>query len=86
MALLGWLLAYWGWWIVLGSIVLIVRFPHYGEELADYVNDPLDEKLAMVVSYIQYLTLWPRKYWLLLRSEESDDENYDDHEEGTPGE
>lgn len=74
MAILGWVLAYWAFWMLIGSLVMAVRFPDFLDELAEFREDPLDEQLSLLWGYLHYLTLWPRKYWVRERSEDYDDD------------
>jgi hypothetical protein len=84
MALIGWLLAYWGLWMVIGSLVMSMRFPDFSEEMAEYRDDPIGEKFVVLWSYLKYLTVWPAKY--RLREQAEDDDDDDDDEPSLPQE
>lgn len=78
MTLLGWLLAYWAFWMLIGSLIMAMRFDSFFEEFAGYRNEPMDEKFSVLWAYLKYLTLWPRMYYLRCRYEDDDDDEDDD--------
>lgn len=82
MVVLGWLLAYWGIWMVLGSFVLSVRFPGFWDGLGQLRELPLKYQLSALVEYILRLTMWPKVYNEGVKFEEGDDDEGDDSQAG----
>jgi len=78
MLILGWLLAYWFFWMLVGCFVMGMRFPDFFDEFAVECDRPIDDKLALLWNYVTYLTNWPRNYLLRQRFEEDDDDDDDD--------
>lgn len=83
MKVLGWLIAYWGIWVTLGSFLLMIRFPGWVEEWRVIRSYPTYERLKLTYAYLCAVTLWPREYKdqeLIesLNEDEFDDEDDDD--------
>lgn len=83
MKILGWLIAYWGVWMTLGSMVLLIRFETFAEEWQEVRELPASERMKLTYHYFKGLTLWPRTYRMYEFLElMEDDDNEDDHEGG----
>ena len=85
MKILGWLVAYWGVWVTLGSFVLMVRFQPWCEEWQLLRDATLIEKLQGAWDFLVHVTFWPREYrdqeFMELFSDDDDQDTYDDDED-----
>lgn len=81
MKLLGWVLAYWGFWVTLGSFLLMVRYRGWCEEWQEIRSYPILDKLKFTYAFLVSVTLWPREYRNqaiieeFLEDEDDDDED-----------
>lgn len=86
MKLVGWLIAYWGIWVILGNFVLMVRFKSWAEEWQQAREESLTGRLQLVWAYLCTVTFWPREYRDQEAMERFNDEDDDDDDDfNTPG-
>jgi len=82
MSLFGWLLAYWGIWVILGSFLLMVRYKGWSEEWHGVRDLSLWEKMVAAYGFLEAVTFWPREYRDQGIIEEMEDDDDDDDDKG----